>query len=86
MSARERFGGTRIFGTPDGKLFTAPADSGAAKGVGALGGEITAVDVKRFGGGELLVSTKGGIFKTCDGGLHWRKSDAGIFHTEISSV
>jgi hypothetical protein len=86
VSAMERAGDSLIAGTPEGSLFTASLKSGVSNAIGSLGGEITAIDTKRFGSGELIVGTKGGIFKTTDGGLHWRKSDAGIMHPEIASV
>lgn len=86
VSAFERNGDNLFIGTPEGTLFTASLMSGVSNAIGSFGGEITAIDAKRFGSGELVVSTKGGIFKSSDGGLHWRKSDAGIMHPEITSV
>ena len=86
VTALERYNDTIIIGTPEGSLATASLNSGKSNVIGALGGEITAIDAKRFGGGELIVATRGGIFKTTDGGLNWRKSDTGIMHPKISSV
>ena len=86
VSSMERYGNTLIAGTPEGALYAVSLDSANATAIGTLGGEITAIDTRRFDSGELVVATKGGIFKTTDGGLHWRKSDAGIMAAEIASV
>jgi photosystem II stability/assembly factor-like uncharacterized protein len=86
VSALEWNGDILFIGTPEGYLSTASLNSPISTVIGSFGSEITAIDTKRFGSGELLVSTIGGIFKTTDGGLNWLKSDAGIFYPEISSV
>ena len=86
VSALERFGDTLIIGTPEGKLSIADADTDMAINIGSFGGEITAIDVRDFSDGEIIVATKGGIFRTVDGGLNWCKSDAGILHSGIVSV
>ncbi len=86
VSALERSEDTIFIGTPEGSLVRASIAAAETDTIGAFGGEITAIDAKGFGSGELLVATKGGIYKTDDGGLHWRKSDSGIMHPEIASV
>ena len=54
--------------------------------LGKLGGAITALEAERWAAGELIVSTKGGIFKTTDKGLNWYKSDDGILHPHLTAV
>ncbi len=86
VTAMERSRDLLIAGTPEGALYIVSIDLGKTSKIGSVGGEINAIDARRFEAGELVVASKGGIFKTGDGGLHWRRSDAGITYPEVASV
>jgi photosystem II stability/assembly factor-like uncharacterized protein len=86
VSSLERSDSTLIIGTPDGILYTARIGSETKTAIGSFGGEITAIDAKRFSAGEIIIGTKGGIYKTTNGGKNWEKSDIGIQHAIIILV
>lgn len=77
----------RLFiGSESGDLSVFDVNSQIEKIIGRLGGAITSIDSRTYHEKELIVSTKGGIFKTNDDGENWRKSDYGIFDAEVNSV
>lgn len=54
--------------------------------LGRFGCPITSIDTHSWNTGELIISTREGIFKTTDHGLTWEKSDRGIYRPRITSV
>jgi hypothetical protein len=86
VTVMSRTGRALLIGVENGDLMRYGLDADTECVVGRFGGEITSIDAWNFRENEWVVSTRGGIFRTVDGGIHWIKSDGGILHAETVAV
>ncbi len=75
-----------FIGEENGILSVYDTTNRVTKELHHFGGEINSINLSNYQNREIIISTKGGLFKSYDGGKQWQKSDLGINHVEVNSI